>query len=256
MNEENKAGQKFMKPSRKKSPTEKFCHAWERILFPGYDIENFRNNDIVAIFPKIGLIFNRIKKSGNTSLTAFFSELSGERPDDAASAKNLSRRPDVFGILTAHEIRNYRSLLVVRNPYARILSAYRQKIASGEKAYFSHIPGFGQDTPEGFAMFLYFLENGGLYVNRHWWPQVDLLFKPSHLFSFVAKLENLEAEMRIFLPTIGIDPVKADGLTRPHTISRHTTGSSTLVQDFYTAEQRKLVAMLYRRDFELFGYKH
>ncbi len=47
------------------------------------DFDNFFQNDTVAIFPELGVILNRIKKAGNTSLVAFLDDVARACGGDA-----------------------------------------------------------------------------------------------------------------------------------------------------------------------------
>lgn len=225
----------------------------DKALFPDYDHRNFSTRDCVAIFPRIGIILNRIKKAGNTSVTAFFAEIEGLSFASSAELKSKIQRPIVFNPFVVHRIRNLYSVVVVRNPYERVLSAFRDKVGRGDLSG-EYYPGFADDSPRGFAKFIAFLDNGGLYMDRHWLPQTELLFAPVRSFSFVGKLESLEDDMTKVLSDIGKNPKLAFGLRKPHGIANHLTGSSSLIGSYYTPSLAKTVYRLYQEDFDAFSY--
>ena len=228
---------------------------WDKALFPEYTISNFRKRDSVAIYPGLGLLYNRLKKSGNTTITSFLAEIEGGQIYTCNEAKRKYQRPDFFSFSQARTIKHLRLITFVRNPYTRVLSAFRDKIGRGTKSAYRDFPGFGRDNPDGFSDFVYFLETGGLYKDRHWWPQSDLLIAPLYSFFLVGRLENLSTEMSELFARIGIGSEATQKLDIPHVSSSHTTGSAEVQLQYYDDGLRSKVASLYRRDFEQFRYE-
>ena len=232
---------------------ERLCAIYESILFPHYKMRNFRHHDNIALFPELGVVYNRIKKSGNSTITAFLAELSGHTFASSVEVKLSTRRPYVFDPVSALRFRALKSVSFVRDPYARVLSAFRDKVGRGREQ-FQKYPGWDEDTPEGFTCFVGFLERGGLYADRHWWPQTELLYKPADSFDFIGRIEHLADDMACFLEQIGLQSIHAQSLSRPHRVSEHQTQSSDALDVFYTEALKARVARLYARDFEAFKY--
>lgn len=234
--------------------------ARNRFLFAGqgYTFRNLNSSDGVAVFPKLGLAFNRIRKSANTSVTAFLTELErGVQIESAHDAKVESIRPYALSWADARRFPQFYSLVVVREPYARVLSAWLNKMEGDAPRGFRHFPGHGLTGPEGFEAFLAFLDQGGLHSKRHWTPQVDLMFQPAERFSRVARLERLADDMAGCLADIGLDPVLAQSLAQPHRLevgTKKITGAANRLDGYYSAKGRAIVARLYRADFDTFGY--
>jgi hypothetical protein len=225
----------------------------ERAMFPTYYSENFCIRDCVAIFPKKRIIVNRIKKAGNTSITAFFADIEGIEFDNLHGLKSAIRRPLFIGPKKARALRNYYSIVFVRNPYERVLSAFRDKVG-GANPMFSKFPGYGIDSPSAFHQFVSALANGELYSDRHWYPQVDLLYKPISEFSFIGKLESIEHDMSRILNDLGLDAAYAQKLKGLHNVSTHSTGSSALIGQYFSANSAEKIYWLYRKDFEAFNF--
>jgi hypothetical protein len=229
---------------------------------------NLNRSDAVAAFPELGVVFNRIKKSGNSTVTAFLSELaareSGKSYDSVDEAKQAAVGPVRGTWAEASALRDYTYLTVVRNPYDRALSAFLNKVAPGEdgddsrKPHFRCVPGWGEASREGFEKFVRFLDAGGLDHDKHWWPQNKLLIMPPARFDCIAKLETLAEDMARFLVMIGRDPAPAQMLEAPHPLEsrqeRKITGASAKRARFYTPELMAIVSRLYADDFELFDY--
>lgn len=221
---------------------------------------NFFSSDCVAVFPEIRVCFNRIKKAGNTSVCAFFSELSDHpEPGSSAEMKGKIKKPSDFGLLGLVKLRSYRSFVVSRNPYTRTLSAFLDKIAFENDPKFASYPGFADPSAEGFLKFLLFLEGRKSKPNKHFWRQTDLLYQPLDRFTCVAKLESLSADLNAFLDQAGIGNASALRFDQPHSLERSETGkitgAQTKISEYYNNETMQLVEKVYRADFDLFGYK-
>jgi hypothetical protein len=223
-----------------------------------YVFSNFENYDNISIYPCHGLIYNRIKKSGNTTITAFLNDvLVGKRHENAERLKADLIRPLDLSPGELRSLLTYRTITFVRNPYDRVLSAY---LGSGriQKSYGDF--RFGTNSKEHFHQFLEFLDNGGLYLDRHWWPQVDLLFQPVEKFTYIGKLESIVADMKVILQLIGVDSESASLLDQPHEIEIHDgagkiRSARLKTQYYYSDRGRAIVERLYCKDFEKFNYK-
>lgn len=216
--------------------------------------KNFNHSDNVAIYPDLHLIYNRIKKSGNTTITAFLSEISGKSYENSAQLKKGILSPLEASFFEIVRAREYYLFTFVRNPYSRVLSAYLDKIARGQGGRFSRFPGYGKNSPEGFEEFVVFLSCGGLLANRHWWPQVELLSWPLSRFDYIGRVEQMDEGMARVLKDVGSDFSKASSLRVPHVLSAHTTSAASKEDYYYSSLSRKLVRELYGDDFEAFGY--
>lgn len=241
-----------------------------KIIFRGMEVvhSNLNNSDAVAAFPELRVVFNRIKKSGNSTVTAFLAELSAEETGRRfISVRDVTKSalsPVRCSWREAQEMRGYIYFTVVRNPYDRVLSAFLNKVALGEKGIdsrkprFRAVPGWGQATPEGFAKFVAFLDNGGLLHDRHWWPQRELLIIPPERFDLVGRLETLPEDMARLLTMTGRDPERARALEKPHPLEASQplkiTGATAKRAQFYSPELEEVVQRLYARDFSSFGY--
>lgn len=228
-----------------------------RWLFSDWNRVALDDPQTVAVYPRLGVIYNRIKKSGNTTITAFLADL--ERPDQTHDTARSYKRSQPhllqLGLAQALRARRFPVVAFVRNPYARVLSAFRDKVGSGRNEVHSDVPGFARDDADGFRAFLDHLASGGLHANRHWWPQSDLLARPVADLALVGKLEHIVEDMGRVMELVGRDPSLAQSLAQAHSVSRHTTGSQArLSQYFRDPASIDLVRRLYDRDFSFFGY--
>jgi hypothetical protein len=145
-------------------------------------------------------------------------------------------------------------MTVVRNPYMRLLSAWKSKIMlcepPGRDVYLQikgSLPHFHNKSLVSFDEFVEYLASRCHLrtCNPHWRPQVDLTFFPVLNFSCVAKMEQLGEGLRLFEQHIGL-PGSAVVDRRNVSVPDSPAG--------YTRELAEKVHSLYRKDFELLGY--
>jgi hypothetical protein len=169
-------------------------------------------------------------------------------------------------LLYSSDIKKY---TVVRNPYSRILSAYKNKIEYFKMEYAdaSKYPFFYDiylkvrdfkkklttDSKEvSFLDFLLWMQNSKDYSakNEHWISQYDIL-EPEHVhFDFIGRFENLNQDSEFILKQLGCDisfPSHEDVRFPP-------TNASNQLSKYYSDRERDLVQKIYAKDFEAFGY--
>jgi hypothetical protein len=149
--------------------------------------------------------------------------------------------------------RRYFCFTVARNPHARLLSAYLDKIAAadaGHYQYVARVAGKSDVTAVTFDDFVGFLERGGLYANAHWAPQGALLPVAVAALAFVARVEQLDADLGPLMQRIGIGANYTGTFLREER-RRH---SENHLGEYYTRELADRVARLYAEDFDQFGY--
>lgn len=157
----------------------------------------------------------------------------------------------------------------VRNPYARVLSAWRDKFAfrnSGEYsrstmrilprvrslAQVQGLPGRVKDEPIPFATFLAFIESQPEGMrDHHWDTQRSILFTDLLRYSRIYQIETqLVGGMREIFGQLGLP---LDGLAAK---LRHPLNASRpLAAPVYTEALAGRVHALYAGDFNEFGYE-
>jgi hypothetical protein len=84
----------------------------------------------VALFPEVRLAYNRIKKCGNTRISAFLNDVLLHR--EHASSGVLKRsliKPAALSYSDLQALDSYYSIVFVRHPYGRVLSVFLDKLA-------------------------------------------------------------------------------------------------------------------------------
>lgn len=141
------------------------------------------------------------------------------------------------------------SFSVVRNPFARVLSSFLDKMMQENllKKHFYHQHGLAADHVLTLIEFLTLLKEGNALFDQHWRPQVANLYVGFLPLDEVHFLESLDdTQDSICSRLTGVDSfVKR---------SPHGTGAHKKVMEHVDAEARALIVDLYRDDFEVFGY--
>jgi len=146
-------------------------------------------------------------------------------------------------------------ITVVRNPYTRLVSAWRNKVflcePQGIEVYLQikgGLPGLHKKSLVSLEEFVDYLENkcGDLSTcDPHWRRQVDHTFFPALNFSCVAKVEQLEEGLRPFAEHLGFSK---------SLVAAGKNESLPVATASYSEELAEKVYSLYQADFEVLGY--
>ena len=218
-----------------------------------------------AVYVEKRLIYNKIKKSGNSSVSLFLDSIVfGDRALDSKykdAKRSVQERTSSPFDLPSREIKKldeYYKFTIFRNPYARCLSMFLQKIAPGRAVTFPDVPGYGDDSAAAFEIFVSFLEKGGIDSNAHFFPQTDLLFFRPEDFSHIGKLENLDIELKRVCSAVGLAYPADLQASKPHRAEKGFVGKVTNANEkfgiYYTDKLFARVRDLYINDFKVGGY--
>ncbi|HKV52567.1 MAG TPA: sulfotransferase family protein [Gemmatimonadaceae bacterium] len=160
--------------------------------------------------------------------------------DDAAQ-RELLEEPDVL------------RFTVVRNPYTRCVSAWRDKVYLCEptvedvyRAVRGGAPDLGAKRPVEFPEFVSHVERTiGPSSDAHWRRQVDLTYPKAVGFTHVGQTEHLVPTMARLYAHVRRDP--------PAAIPREN-GAALVLGATYTESIVARVRAIYERDFSAFGY--
>ena len=203
-------------------------------------------------------LYVRIPKAANTTVTRALLERYPEPGItldqlDLADLDRAKRRVAHLGELSfaeARALRGYFAFTVVRDPYARTLSAFLDKFKPGDK----HLDRFGRRVAgfDGGAVtfrgFCRYLAAGGEAENAHWMRQTRIAGLSDRLDA-VGRVETLETDLRAILNGIGGAGGGVIARAGPP-----ATGADARLAEHYDAECRALVASVYAADFAAFGY--
>jgi hypothetical protein len=202
-----------------------------------------------------GFFYNRVPKAANTTIMSNLAKWkNGGLPPAATDLRSLF--PLTPAQLTEEQVERFGQLFkftFVRNPYARVLSAYLDKIAKdGEPARRRKMRRTSSDGVPSFEDFVRWLDRDGLHEDMHWAPQSSILVIPVEEFDFIGKVEKLNGDFLKVAKRLG--RVRDPNENEVQTFAPHSTGADDKMSGYYNAELKGVVARLYREDFERFGY--
>jgi len=232
--------------------------------YPYEGTMNLRAVDLrCAVIPEHKVLYHRIPKNGNSSLVSTMLNIFeggelAERIEQKRYSKKLVHYASELTRKQVDELGIYTKFLIARNPYDRTLSAYLSKVVKRYPKLKPEHPlkqdfgaGGGDAVPPDFEAFCRYLAEGGLRADRHWRPQHDYLVLPIASYDFVARLETIDCDFARIVEHIA--PWREDkALVRED--ATHRTSATSKRAQFYTENSYAIVAELYARDFEIFGY--
>jgi len=143
-------------------------------------------------------------------------------------------------------------MTIVRNPYTRLVSAWRQRVLICDPGVVplytkikGHPPELGRKSLVSFEEFVNHIAQTDLRTcDLHWRRQVDHTFIKALRFNHIGKLERMEETVQRFQQHLGLgEPISAG--------RKNTTDAGNV--EFTQSLADKLYS-LYREDFETFGY--
>ncbi|KAJ8903886.1 hypothetical protein NDN08_000419 [Rhodosorus marinus] len=160
----------------------------------------------------------------------------------------------------------YHKFVFVRDPYTRLLSAYMDKLVNkyeskeeyriwlGKLYDWKHVreSDFINDARPSFQAFVdELLKQDPDRMNEHWMPQAYVCGFGEVPYDFVGRFENIERDASRVLQKIG---AQDEDFPSQEQIGFAATGSSQLVDEFYTLDIMLKARILYDVDFTILGY--
>ena len=204
----------------------------------------------LVYFDELNLVYNRVQKNANTTTTAFFCELNGQNFGSHIEAISMARR---LPWRSFRELPNFHTLVVIRNPYSRLLSAFLQKFGHRRADYASRYGDFDV-SPVGFRSFVEYLLEHGIGDDSHWDLQMKQIPFPLSAYDSVIRFERYSIEISEMLRIRGIEfeSTKLEMLYPSDTGKR--TDADLQIQNFYDEKSVLAVRTLYSSDFAFLGY--
>lgn len=215
-----------------------------------------------VVVPEHKVLYHRIPKNGNSSLVSTMLNIFeggelAERIEDKRYSKKLVQNVSELTREQVADLGAFTKFLITRNPYDRTLSAYLSKVVKrypklkAEHPLKRDVGRRDGDAPPDFASFCQYLRAGGLRSDPHWRPQHDYLVLPIGDYDYVARLETIDSDFPRIVARIA--PWRAgEKLVRED--APHRTSAASKRSQFYCDDTYAMVAELFARDFETFGY--
>jgi len=225
----------------------------------------------IDVLPRQRLIYVSVPKCASTTIKSALSriQIGAAPPPDKIHIRRHSglNSPTQVGLSTFYRLASSRSVLsfaFVRNPYARLVSAWADKfqgkpLVAGNSfidLYLTHRAAIDPGLPQGpeqtlpFAQFVDFaIASSGQRINAHWQSQDDLLNMPGLGLDFIGKVESLPHDFGRVLDHVGADQRIRRMIGVYHNTSQHWPWP-----DYYTDALAARVRRAYERDFDRFNY--
>jgi len=143
-------------------------------------------------------------------------------------------------------IRGQQRLVIscARNPYARVLSAYLDKVETGDISQYRELRGI---RPKSFEAFLDVVAaTRPESLDSHFMPQHLNLGLPDIVYDAIFYLENIGSLQRTLNGAVGDFALE--------TFAPHSRRAQDRMQAFYTPRTIELVRRIYATDFATLGY--
>lgn len=199
-------------------------------------------------------LYIRIPKAANTTVVRALLEccpepgLDADRPEEA---KDRATHLGDLGLGDLRRLRGYLVFTVVRDPYARTLSAFLDKFKPGKR----YVDLYGERIAAldggaiSFRGFCRYLAAGGEAENAHWMRQTRLTGLADRI-DLVGRTETLDADLARILEAIGCG-ASAGPIERAGPVP---TRAADRLGEYYDGETRAIVERVYAADFAAFGY--
>jgi len=150
---------------------------------------------------------------------------------------------------------DYFKFCFVRNPYARLLSAYFDKIAKPSKTKSVLLSAINED-PDNLSKIIEFKDFVKIVcdmkirdMDPHWRPQYHQTFQDTINYDFIGRMETFNEDcIKVF------SRLRPDYLDYYHSVRSHKTDSNSRLKEFYSNSTIELVKNKYKVDFEYFDY--
>lgn len=187
-----------------------------------------------------------------------YAELKRDDPDDIHNRKYspLLMPSQTCGLDRLINNPDYFSFCFVRNPYARLLSAFLEKIEKNKQVKWSILYAMGEDSTNlskkiSFEEFVDVVCELDVYdMDPHWRIQYFHTFQNLVDYDYIGRMESFDKDISYVLSRL-VDNHR--DYYRPEV--RHSTNSSYLYKQYYNDVIQEKVFNKYKIDFDYFGYK-
>jgi len=149
------------------------------------------------------------------------------------------------------KISEYYKFTFVRNPWARLVSAYQFLSQGGMNSADSSWASSNLEQFDGFEDFVMrWISEDNINSYIHFIPQYKFITDRNGVIraDFVGKTENIDSDFQIVKAELGLKS------TLLHSNKSQNSNDKKHYTDYYNDEMQRIVASVYERDIELFGY--
>lgn len=217
----------------------------------------------IAVSPTHRFIYVRIPKAANSTISkTLASRVYPDKATRIAEEPTGNYAKGLFSNLWATRSLSRRGVLdrffvfiFLRNPHTRLLSAYLDKFQSGftEAKYQWAADVLGVTSPGdvAFPQFIELLENGWLFEDAHWAPQVALCPFPLDKVHYLGTIERLSEDLGMVMQRIFPEDEKWELCMRNH----NRQNATDKIAAYYDRDLLARVHALYPEDFQAGCYE-
>ena len=202
----------------------------------------------VYISKKRQFIWVSVPKAASSSLRSLISTIEAVEniPFTKLSISSMKSLP---------KYQSYYTFCFVRNPWARLLSLYKNKIEPRPVLYhhlLRHRYGVIIDNLTTFEDFIKFIGKvPNCFSEAHFAPY-HILFRPTEM-DFIGHQENFEADVHHLMNVIA--PELKNIEIPQQNISNESISNHTNYREYYSKRMKNIVARKYAKDIDFFNYK-
>ncbi|KAG7153689.1 Carbohydrate sulfotransferase 13-like 1 [Homarus americanus] len=166
------------------------------------------------------------------------------RNSPVEQARKFYHRPSVEVLDSCLTQYNYTSFIIVREPFQRLISAFRDKLETDRNEFYNE-----------FIEYLLDEEAHGRSPNEHWAPYYRFCSPCQVHFTYILHFETLTQDEAFLLKKV---PGLSDVL-KPQKLHNSHTNYDNVIHNYFrqlTRTQLQGLLDIYSKDFTIFGYKH
>ncbi len=224
------------------------------------DIKNIAQHAKIQSYPqklishKYKFVYLRNPKTGSSTIVDIIRQIDPDVITIHGDRQNIQH--DVL-IYTRNKIKDYYHFTSIRDPYARILSTYKDKILNANELKYKYYiePYYGLYRNISFKDFCEWLNSvygSDIFADKHWRSQYlniynfNIPFGYNLNYNYICKLENLHEDLHKIFIELNVDT--------EYTI-KHINNTSDQYEDVIIDNTFKdMIYKRYEKDFEIFKY--
>ncbi len=206
--------------------------------------------DPIIVDREKSFFYNKIKKNATKYIKDLIlagGQLSEAEAERYAEKKHRAKKLSVRSI--PDDLSKYTSLVVLRDPAERSLSAFLDKF-SNQKEKYSGYEKFDL-TPQGFERFIGWLSEDGLDKDLHWDLQLNSIVFPMGFYTHVIRFEELNERLPKIMMDAGYSKTLFDEEAIKKKILRNKTYASDKREEWISPDVRRRLEKIYAKDYEI-----
>ncbi|WP_455217348.1 sulfotransferase family protein [Kaarinaea lacus] len=220
---------------------------------------------MLIILPELKVVYTSIPKAANSTIKKCLWAASGVSIEGKNINSSIFKNPGPSRPVSAFDDGELEIIFhsdewfrfsFVRNPYTRLLSAYKDKILGlgntrKHNSFLKKIQWHSSQPPT-FEQFITAITNqSDDAMDWHWMPQSRLIMADIIEYDFIGKLESYNEDMRTVLTRLNTSP---DIIDETLSVSLNKTRSKDDIESPISQATAELIQHRFPDDFKNFGY--